>query len=120
MHYCEGEVYSVTLAGSHVCDINNSSQHTCLLPFNQQNNSDENIDADGCCLSTDVYAQSIPETVISESTVSLIPSFTGMINTGIFSSFIHNYIVNSTRNLLHLKIPLPERSIFLFVQSFLL
>ncbi|HYW95814.1 MAG TPA: hypothetical protein VE870_09515 [Bacteroidales bacterium] len=120
MHYCGGEVSSVSLSGTpHSCGMEATNDISCQIQGIQQNAAEENLGMESCCLTLSYFTQNIPAALVTEKTVSLTTLFFAL-PVSILSAGLYDTPVAHKQQITHLKIPLSERSIILFVQSFLL
>ncbi len=120
MHFCGGELSSLSFFGvSHSCGMEATDNVTCQIPGIQQNAADENLNPENCCLTLSRFTQSIPAALVNEKTVSCATTLFVLPALITLASTYNPAFIGNQHNT-HLKIPLPERSIFLFVQSFLL
>ena len=120
MHFCGGELSSLSFFGvPHSCGMEATDNVTCQIPGIQQNAADENLNPENCCLTLSQFTQSIEAALVTEQTVSLTTMFIAL-PVSILTADLYDTPVALKQQITHLKIPHPERSIILFVQSFLL
>ena len=120
VHYCGGEVSSVSFFGTpHSCGMEATNNISCQIQGIQKNTSDENLGMESCCLTLSYFTQSIPAALINEKVASVTTDFFAL-PVSTITSGVYTTIITVKQHITHLKIPLSERSIILLVQSFLL